>query len=400
MRKTIFLWIICIQICTIFANIEGSSSEDAFLISWKNIGPKNIRQVEITDSSPKEKTKVIATYSEEDVASSSSFSGFVIPDSDSETVFPREFPIALYARHEPSSHVENFIREQTEKKFVEIQKTQPSKSREDVFAYLCADCFLLTCTVIPNRPISLSGVGGHLLKFVPLERQQIANLILTLSKNKVGQQLLLTFIAHYMKSADIPKIVFMHGLVLLARSVVDLRCGRFQMITIGTPGKVALMRSNGEIFTAEAAQDLFIFHEMLHLLHDLEDPSASVLRRERMFTGKFLFLGKDKNDIPVIELNKKLKKLLVQKTTADINLGRAITAFLATYLSNDEEIFTMFGLDLHKDGHFIYDPLCEAAYSASAYGYVRINHALLVKDFLFSNHALLQAHLKGSFSKK
>ncbi len=293
-------------------------------------------------------------------------------------------------KHEMSEEIRQTIISSTK----ERMKKEESNDYENTLAceyvfHFCDYC----CSSSPDSEcvtIQCNGKTEKIFSYPANSKWELTGALLTIAQSDIGKDLLLSFMTFYKKNPSTPKIVFFLGSsggVFSGRNYAGLYFGI--IVPLYGPLEPVYNTANGNVGYVYSSRSAVTFHELVHLIHKVEDSAMLVRRYVSLDVAAQLFTFEDSSGRRTTRRRLKGHPFLTgnvpylkgeyedeewKTIKRDFCGNNALLKELKAEFTNDEEFFTIFGFFRDKDGQIKRDLFCESTFTGELYGYIRCGH--------------------------
>ncbi len=251
--------------------------------------------------------------------------------------------------------------------------------------YCCSSSTDSECVVIQNN-----GKTEKIYSYPANSKWELTGALLTIAQSDIGKDLLLSFMTFYKRNPSTPKIIFFLGKsggVFSGRNYAGLYFGI--IVPLHGPLEPVYNTTNGNVGYVYSSRSAVTFHELVHLIHKIEDSAMLVRRYVSLDVAAQLFTFEDASGRRVIRRRLKGRPFLTgnalyikreyedeewKTIKVDFCGNNALLKELKAEFTNDEEFYTIFGFFKDKDGQIKRDLFCESTFTSELYGYIRCGH--------------------------
>ena len=149
------------------------------------------------------------------------------------------------------------------------------------------------------------------------------------------------------------------------------------------------LSSDGYVDYFYSPRSAVLFHELVHLLHKIEDPTMFVKRYVSLDIAAKLYSVRDASGKRIVQRKNRNRPFAIgqvyheKREYEDESLKKLKTDFykessllreLRTEFTDDEEFYTIFGFMQDENGILKRDIICESTFTSEVFGYVRCGH--------------------------
>ena len=251
--------------------------------------------------------------------------------------------------------------------------------------YCCSTSTDSECVFIQNN-----GETEKIYSYPANSKWELTGALLTIAQSDIGKDLLLSFMTFYKKNPSTPKIVFFLGKsggVFSGRNYGGLYFGI--IVPLHGPLEPVYNTASGNVGYVYSSRSAVTFHELVHLIHKVEDSAMLVRRYVSLDVAAQLFAFEDASGRRIVRRRLKGQPFLTgnalyikreyededwKTIKVDFCRNNALLKELKAEFTNDEEFYTIFGFFKDKDGQIKRDLFCESTFTSELYGYVRCGH--------------------------
>ncbi|MBQ7674059.1 MAG: hypothetical protein IJT36_06020 [Alphaproteobacteria bacterium] len=222
---------------------------------------------------------------------------------------------------------------------------------------------------------------GFLQVTMPKESEIFLRLF-HIAKNKHGKQLLHLLIAHHKTNDSLRKIAFMEHEKAMSLTSNSTTHNLKMLVVSKQKEPIFVYSAEGKFIQAVFPYELSTYHELLHILHEYESPDEIRERRnDPIQFQKTKTISVDPNKLKVAQrlftiINGSAEVFNIINHNGSVTKCSYINMIKHLYFNfqNDEEVYTMFGIKLNKEGKLVRDELAEATFAMEEYGWTRLLH--------------------------
>lgn len=251
--------------------------------------------------------------------------------------------------------------------------------------YCCSSSTDSECVFIQNN-----GKTEKIFSYPANGKWELTGALLTIAQSDIGKELLLSFMTFYKKNPSTPKIVFFLGKsggVFSGKNYSGLYFGI--IVPLHGPLEPVYNTASGNVGYLYSSRSAVTFHELVHLIHKIEDSAMLVRRYVSLDVAARLFAIEDASGRQTVRRRQRNRPFLTgnalyikkeyedeewKTIKVDFCGNNALLKELKAEFTNDEEFYTIFGFFKDKDGQIKRDSFCESTFTSELYGYIRCGH--------------------------